>query len=124
MNRIRTLSANRIRYEDLKENSVRELQRMIDFAGVMRDASILRRAAEKASFHAMQSRERRLGWDNPQWPKEKAFVRRGAVGAYFDEMPPEVLEAFMREAGPLLERLGYSAEDSYVAPCSNDALAD
>ena len=38
----------------------------------------------------------------------KPFVRRGRRGSFRDEMPPEVLDAFMAEAGPTLRELGYT----------------
>jgi hypothetical protein len=104
-----------VRYEDLKQDPVLELRRILDFAGVQRDLAVIQRAAQKASFAAMQERERRLGWENPQWPKDKAFVRRGAVGSYADEMPMAVQEAFLSEAGTVLEELRYSVQS---VPCA------
>jgi hypothetical protein len=100
-----------VRYEELKGDALQQLRRILEFAGVQRDLSVLQRAFEKASFAAMQRREKRLGWDNAQWPKDKPFIRRGAVGSFRDEMPPPVLEAFMREAEPLLRELGYLKKD-------------
>jgi len=100
-----------IRYEQLKADALEQLRRILDFAGVQRDLSLLQRATEKASFAAMQQREKRLGWSNAQWPKDKPFVRRGAVGSFIDEMPAPVLEAFLREAGPVLGQLGYLKND-------------
>ena len=101
-----------VRYEDLKNDPVRELRLILDFAGMQRDLAVLRRAAQKASFAMMQERERRLGWENSQWPKDKAFVRRGAVGSYADEMPLPVQEAFLLEASNVLRELGYLARSA------------
>ena len=104
-----------VRYEDLKKDPVRELRLILDFAGVQRDLAVLRRAAQKASFAVMQERERRLGWENAQWPKDKAFVRRGAVGSYVDEMPLAVQEAFLMEAGNVLRELRYLVRSASCA---------
>ena len=48
----------------------------------------------------------------PNWPEDGKFMRRGIIGAYKDEMPPEVLDMFMSKAGPTLKRLGYDTEEN------------
>jgi hypothetical protein len=55
----------------------------------------------------MRDKEDRLGMDYRTWPKDRHFVRRGTVGSHEDEFPPAVLEAFMRDAGDTLRKLGY-----------------
>ena len=56
----------------------------------------MRESERTAAFHA-----------NPRWPKDTPFFRRGEVGSWRDEMPAEVLEAFLEQAGPTLRELGY-----------------
>jgi len=96
-----------IRYEALLEDTVRELRRFCAFVGVEREESFLATVARKASFKAMQRKEAVHGMNNPHWPKDAAFVRRGEAGSYRDEMPPAVLEAFLRDAAGTLRKLGY-----------------
>jgi hypothetical protein len=96
-----------IKYEDLQAHPVRELQRFCDFAGVRRDEAHLAHIAKKASFPIARVKEQQQGWDNTNWPREHAFVRRGQVGSYKDEMPPAVLAAFVKRARGTLERFGY-----------------
>jgi hypothetical protein len=96
-----------IRYEDLQVAPVRELVRFCAFVGEAREPALLARVAEKCSFAAMRQREQRFGWDNANWPKDQPFVRRGVVGSYKDEMPADVLEAFLAEAGEILRQVGY-----------------
>ncbi len=96
-----------IRYEDLKTDPVTELVRVCDFSGMPRDRSVLARVAEECSFAAMRAREQRLGWDNPDWPKDRPFVRRGITGSYKDEMPRECLTLFQAAAGATLRKVGY-----------------
>jgi hypothetical protein len=62
-----------------------------------------------ASFETMKVREKTLGWDPPHWPADPAFVRRGAVGSFRDEMPAAALARFLEQAGPTLKRQGYLA---------------
>ena len=96
-----------VRYEDLKRDTVGELQRICEFAGLPRDRAVLEKAAEQSSFSSMKKREQTFPWENPDIPKSKQFVRRGEVGSHKDEMPPEVIAAFLAEAGDTLRKTGY-----------------
>lgn len=97
-----------VRYEDLKKDTVKELQRICEFSGLKRDVAVLERAAAKSSFASMKERQKTVAWENPRVPKDK-FVRRGEVGSHKDEMPPDVREAFLSEAGAVLRKTGYLA---------------
>lgn len=96
-----------IRYEDLKKDTVQEVKRFCAFAQIARDDALIARVVENASFEKMRQKEIATGWDHPLWPKDKPFVRRGKVGSYKDEMPPEVLEAFLNDARNTLLKCGY-----------------
>jgi hypothetical protein len=98
-----------IRYERLKEDILGELKRICQFAGLERDQSMLERIAQNSTFAALSERERKLGWQDA-WPKDKAFVRRGIVGSFRDEMPEAVLKAFTEVSMPALKRLDYLVE--------------
>jgi hypothetical protein len=97
-----------VRYEDLKRAPVAELQRICALAGLTRDTAFLERVVAGASFERMRQKEAQAGWDDPNWPRDKAFVRRGAVGSHKDEMPADVLEAFLGEARDALARCEYA----------------
>jgi hypothetical protein len=97
-----------IKYEDLKGDTVTELERFCDFAGVKRERGFLEMMAEEAQFEKMQEREMQKGSGVAHWPKDKLFRRRGVVGSYKDEMSAEALEQFMGEAGETLRRCGYA----------------
>lgn len=96
-----------MRFEDLKTNNAAELQRLCDFAGIERPAHFIKLISDSAEFQKMRAKEARVGLGDPQWPQEKMFRRRGSVGSYKDEMPADVLEAFMSEAGETLRQCGY-----------------
>jgi len=96
-----------IKYEELKKNTVHELQRFCDFAGLKRSPEFLKMIAEGTGFEKMRDKEIKLGVGDPQWPKGKTFRRRGSVGSYKDEMPPEVLNAFLKDSAGTLRRCGY-----------------
>lgn len=97
-----------IKYEDLKQGTVSQLERFCDFIGVTRERSLLESVAQQTSFEKMQAKEIQTGDGHAGWPKDKLFRRRGVVGSYKDEMPPEILEEFMAEAGDTLKRCGYA----------------
>jgi hypothetical protein len=98
-----------VRYGDMKADAVKELVRLCHFVRERREADELAQVAAKCSFAAMQRREERLGWDNPEWPTDKPFVRRGETGSYRDEMPADSLAAFMAEAGATLRKNGFTS---------------
>ena len=98
-----------IRYEDLLKDTAHELQKFCEHVGIERTTSLLNMVAEANTFEKMRQREKKYGWDYEQWPTDKYFVRRGKIGSHKDEMPPEVLEAFLQEATDTLHKCGYAA---------------
>jgi sulfotransferase family protein len=97
-----------ISYEMLKKDTVMALQAICDFAGVERERPILESAARNSTFEILQAKEKKVGWrEDSVFPRDKAFIRRGKVGSFKDEMPGEALQAFLKQAGPALQRLGY-----------------
>jgi hypothetical protein len=96
-----------IKYEDLLEDTFEQMKLFCDFCGIQIETSFLRQVCEASSFKNLQKREKLKGWASPVWPREKLFVRRGAVGSYRDEMPPDVLKAFLADAGHVLRQQGY-----------------
>lgn len=96
-----------IRYEEMHADPVKELQRFCAFAEIERTEEHLRHVADRATFVRAKAKEQTQGWENPAWPREHAFIRRGQIGSWRDEMPADVLAAFTRFAGATLARLGY-----------------
>jgi hypothetical protein len=97
-----------VKYESLHRDAAAELKKICAFAGLEHEPAMLESIAQKASFEMMRGRENKLGWENALWPKNKAFIRRGKIGSFSDEMPPEALEAFLETSLPALRRLGYA----------------
>ena len=98
-----------ITYEALKQDTVRELSRLCDFSGLIREPRLIENVAQTCAFEAMRIKEKRFGWGpGSRMPKDKYFVRRGIVGSFKDEMPVEILAAFMKEAGPIMRWMGYA----------------
>lgn len=87
-----------IKYESLLQDPVRELTRVARFLEITRTRDWIRSVAEEASFPKMREKEREQGWENLKWPREKDFVRRGVSGSYRDELTPDLLHLFMKDA--------------------------
>jgi hypothetical protein len=98
-----------IKYEDLKKNTAHELKRFCDFAGIERDQDFIKLVANSSVFEKLQAREKRLGQGATpsKWMEGKFFYRRGEVGGYKNEMPQNVLDCFIQQAAPTLDKLGY-----------------
>lgn len=97
-----------IRYEDLVTDGVKELRRLCEFVGVEREDAVLESALSNTRLDQMRDIERRYGTIyHPRWDRNRRFFRRGEIGSYRDEMPPEVLAAFVDRAGPMLRKTGY-----------------
>jgi hypothetical protein len=98
-----------IKYEDLKQDTLTILTQVCDFAQVKRDQTFLQQVINKTEFVKLQAKERegRMFFANQAWPETQSFFRRGIVGSYKDEMPPDILEVFLKDASPLLTTLGY-----------------
>lgn len=96
-----------VRFEDLKEDSARELRRMISFIGKepMSDARI-QRATEASSFENMCRLEEEKGGVT----KPVRFMRKGKVGSWQELFTDEARDIFKRKEGETLLRFGY-AED-------------
>lgn len=97
-----------ISYESLKEKPIDKLQELCSFARLERNRDSLEAVVQDCSFDVMRDKERKFGWDdNGAWPKDKFFVRRGAIGSFRDEMPPAVLASFMEQSSNALKSYGY-----------------
>lgn len=96
-----------VKYEELHADPINVLKRVCEFIGEERSESIVKMVVESATLEKMKSREKKYGWDNPKWPKNVPFIRKGKIGTYKEEMPPEVLEAFIQDAYDTLKKLGY-----------------
>jgi hypothetical protein len=100
-----------IKYEDLVENAAREMFRFCEFAGIVREPAFVERMAAATAFEKMQSREARERiYVEPRWPKDKLFRRKGKVGSYKEDMPPEVLRAFLAQSAATLRQCGYAVD--------------
>jgi hypothetical protein len=95
-----------IRYEDLRARCAEEIRRFCEFADLDSSAPLIDDVARSSSFESMQAREKKFGME--AWDSSKGlFIRRGKVGGFRDEMPPDILEAFNAQSDGALRKFGY-----------------
>lgn len=102
-----------VRYEDLKEDALREARRLAEFAGVDATEEELIDAVEASSFERMQELEERSG--RPfQEERPGRFVRKGKVGGWEAQFDDEAREILVDREGEVMARAGYGLEDGFV----------
>lgn len=103
-----------VKYEDLREDPARELRDMVEFLewGEL-DEDRIRQAVEQNTFEVWQEREKREGFKEAK--KHGPFFRRGIVGAWRDELSPELVERVEKDHGEEMLAQGYQPELVEVA---------
>lgn len=96
-----------VRYEDLIDDCVGQLERMADFVGVAPSRQRLAAIASATTAERMKARERRVQWDNSSWPKDRPFIRQGRKGGFREELTPDQIRRFTARAGRALALCGY-----------------
>lgn len=97
-----------LKYEDLLKNPFDEIKKVVDFAKLNVNDSMIHQAIERTSFQKMRKKEKKGGWDNKRnWPKDKPFVRKGKSGSYKEEMSDQAIKTFMLQSHEMLKKCGY-----------------
>jgi aryl sulfotransferase len=94
------------RYEDLHADPVGEFGRMATFAGLDVGPDQVAAAVEAARFERLQQQERERGFRERQ-SATKVFFRRGIVGSWRDELPPELARRIEADHRSTMIRHGY-----------------
>lgn len=96
-----------VRYEDLLENPLPEVERLLDSLGARSGKKVVQRCVEQASFEKM-SKGRQRGDEDPG-----SLLRKGVAGDWKNVFTEKEKEIFKEEAGNLLVELGYESDDSW-----------
>lgn len=91
-----------VKYEDLQEDSRREITRIVRFLGREETDEAIARIADKTSFKNCKAKELFVSHD----AKEESFLRKGVVGDwlnYFNEKDAEVMKKIKDD---VYEKLG------------------
>jgi hypothetical protein len=113
-----------LRYEDMKKETFRELQRVVSFlqqysfATAGKSTQELQRAIDLSSPEHMRELERRQGseWVLTKHTRaDKPFVRSATTGGWTSQLPEDSVALLEKTWGNLMQSLGYELKTS-VAP--------
>ena len=108
-----------LRYEDLKENSERELARVAEFLGIQASSERVKRAVELSSAENMRKIERK---ESGKWVattltrQDKPFVRNATSGGWKSVLPEKTVAYIETHWGHLMNDLGYKMATADVEP--------
>ena len=108
-----------LRYEDLKENSERELARVAEFLGIQASSERVKRAVELSSAENMRKIERK---ESGKWVattltrQDKPFVRNATSGGWKSVLPEKTVAYIETHWGHLMNDLGYKMATGGVEP--------
>jgi len=113
-----------VKYAELKKDGLVQLQRIMQFLGVVVERQVILNAIQNNEFNKMRAKEDR----NPQLGKsaegENRFVRKGTVGGWRQQLTPEQLQRIEQMAGTILARLHYESGLEELSLAPNAASAD
>ena len=94
-----------VRFEDMRNNPLEEIQRFCAFLGVSRPVDSILAAIDECSYSSMRAKEKEAVSESNSG--EAMIMRRGEVGEWRSVLQGESLERFDHQAGAVLARLGY-----------------
>jgi hypothetical protein len=95
-----------IRYEDLVQQPLHTIIKMVDFLNHKIDDEIISRAIENCSFQNLKNSESLNGFDEKP-ATAKAFFRKGSVDSWKEELTPAQVKKVIHIHGAMMEKLGY-----------------
>ncbi|MDQ1248801.1 MAG: Sulfotransfer 1 protein, partial [Actinomycetota bacterium] len=98
-----------VRYEDLIDDAVATLTPVFAAVGLDCTDAQLRAAVDLASFDALRRSEEERGFRGTHHRTQR-FFRRGIAGGWRQDLAPEQVTAIEAAHGPVMQRLGYAAE--------------
>jgi hypothetical protein len=96
-----------VKYEDLINDPFTQLKAVLEFAKLDRTDEVINRAIQGNSFVEMKRKEAEFGWNNKNWNTENAFMRKGKIGSYQNDIPENLIRIFETEANKELVYFGY-----------------
>lgn len=99
-----------LRYEDMIENTARELRKVANFMGIEASAKRVALAVERSSADSMRELEKSqaLSWSSTKETRQDIpFVRAAKAGGWREELPEASVALIEQAWGPVMEYLGY-----------------
>lgn len=102
----RLVPVHPVRYEDCHRAPAETFGAAFRFAGFDAEADDVAAAAEIVRFDRLRAQEEESGFPERSQEADR-FFRRGEVGAWRDELAPELAERIEIDHGEVMRRLGY-----------------
>ena len=96
-----------VRFEDLKSDTFKELNLILNFLDIQRSPEAILKAIEGNSLDQMKRKEKLYGHNNNSFKGKSGFFRKGQSGNYENEIDAELLSIFKKESHELLEKYNY-----------------
>jgi hypothetical protein len=94
-----------VRYEDLKNDFDKEINRISAFIGITLTPEILQRTKQRASFSFMKMHETKFGEQPPEDKFDRVydqFIRSGSMGEGFEKISTEELRVYCQKMKEIL----------------------
>lgn len=97
------------RYEDIHADTLGQFMRLANVIGLYPEEAHLARVAEASRFDALKKEEEQEGFRERPVSSPR-FFRSGRPGSWEGVLSRELREKIVRDHGPVMERLGYTAD--------------
>ncbi|MGF1630924.1 MAG: sulfotransferase [Kiloniellaceae bacterium] len=94
-----------IRYEDLLDDTARNLEHMFSWLGIDRSSELCQRVAEETQIKKLQQASSPAAWDLAKEPQ--GFFRKGKSDGWKEDLSGREIAVVEAIAGPLMEELHY-----------------
>jgi hypothetical protein len=101
-----------MRYEDLKADTMAVFRAIVRFCGLDVDQARIEKAVRFSQFEQAQKQEAQHGFSERMGAD--AFFRKGQVGAWREELSPELAQKMIADHGPVMQRFGYLDQDGEI----------
>lgn len=96
-----------VKYEDLHEDTERELTRILEYCGLIPDKERMAKAIELCQFDRLQKKEQEHPFPEVS-TKADVFFRKGRVGSYKEELSDEQIARVEEHHGEAMQKMGYA----------------
>ncbi|MDB6130445.1 MAG: sulfotransferase [Verrucomicrobiales bacterium] len=97
-----------IRYEDLRQNPLREFCQACAFLGINKSQAEIARAMANSSFEVVKKQEMDHGFREAG--HQRPFFRKGTSGGWGEALSQEQMQSIIRSHGEMMRRFGYLDE--------------
>ena len=102
-----------LRYEDMKDDAVREFTRAIRFCEIDYSDDDIRKAAEQCDFDILKKQEEEKGFREKN-PKSQSFFREGKKGNWRSKFNEEMINKIIYDHREVMIKYGYLNDENEI----------